>query len=132
MDASVERRLRDHALDVAGDGIRLVVSYRKDGLEALYVRDDLADVFDRTPLESARNPISQIHQALQLGSRLYGETLGEPEGAVHHFENTVHFHVLLGRDRGILVVTDADSEISQNAFFAECVAVVNGSNDAAE
>jgi len=107
---SVPADLRDHV----GESLRSVARYDADGYEVLYLREDV-------DADYVSEELGEIYDDLVLSG--LGTTrveslfnAGDLECTVYGFEDASVFHVVSGRESGLVVSVDSDTAVNMAAF----------------
>lgn len=119
VDGDVTADLRD----AAGDALRVVATYDRDGYHLRYCRDD---VVDRT---ADRAPAIHDDLVLQGVGRDHLESLfdgGSLHCSVHRFDDLTAFHFLAGDHTGLFVSIDSDADVGLASFTDTCRGHVDG------
>lgn len=101
----------------AGDALRVVATYDRDGYDVVYCRDDVTGrMADVAP---------EIHDDLVLQGvgREHLESLfdaGELHCSVHRFDELTAFHFLASEYTGLFVSIDADADVRLASFADTC------------
>jgi hypothetical protein len=101
----------------AGEALRVVATYDRDGYDAFYVRDDAAArVSERA---------DDVHEELVLQGigRDYLEDLfdaGDLSCSMHRFEEVTAFHFAADEYTGLFVSVDSEAEVELAAFSETC------------
>lgn len=111
-DALVEA-LRSHA----GEALRLVATYDRDGYELVYARPDAA--------ERAETDGERVHDELVLQGlgRGYLEDLfdaGDLQCSIHRFDDLTAFHFASGEFSGLFVSVDSEADLPLATFAETC------------
>jgi hypothetical protein len=112
-----EDTLVDELRALAGDELRMVAEYDRDGYEIRFVRDDV----------SARlaEQADDIHRDLVLEgiSREHLEDLfdaGDLHCTMHRFDELTAFHFAEAEYRGLFVSVDSDADVPMASFADTC------------
>jgi len=110
---SVTADLRDEA----GDALRVVATYDRDGYDVVYCREDVAGRMD--------DVASGVHDDLVLQGvgRDHLESLfdaGELHCSVHRFDDLTAFHFLASEYTGLFVSIDSDANVRLASFADAC------------
>lgn len=103
--------------DLAGDALRVVATYDREGYEVRYARDDL-----QGRLESVADG---VHQDLVLEGvgREHLESLfeaGDLRCTMHRFDELTAFHFPDDEYRGLFVSVDSDADVPLASFTDTC------------
>jgi hypothetical protein len=101
----------------AGDSLRVVAAYDREGYDPVYVRDDL------TTRMSARADAVHDELVLQGIGRGHLEDLfraGELQCSMHRFEEMTAFHFAAAEFTGLFVSLDSDADIGLATFAETC------------
>jgi len=110
---SVTTDLREEA----GDALRVVATYDRDGYDLVYCRDDVTGRMD--------DVATGIHDDLVLQGvgREHLESLfdaGELHCSVHRFDEVTAFHFLASDQTGLFVSIDPDADVRLASFADTC------------
>ena len=102
--------------DVAGEALRAVAAYDRDGLELLYERDDVSQ---------KETAIDRIHEELvlqELGreylERLFG--VGRWHCTMHRFDRATCVHYAEGEFSGVFVSVDSGADVDLERLADAC------------
>jgi len=101
----------------AGDALRVVATYDREGYEPVYVRDDLT--------ARLTNRADAVHDELVLQGigRGHLEDLfgaGDLQCSMHRFEGLTAFHFTAAEFTGLFVSLDSDADIQLASFTEAC------------
>jgi hypothetical protein len=101
----------------AGDALRVIAVYDREGYAPVYVRDDVS--------ERMTKRADAVHDELVLQGigRGHLEDLfaaGELECSMHRFEELTAFHFAAGEFTGLFVSLDHDADVSLVSFAEGC------------
>ena len=101
----------------AGDALRVVATYDRDGYDLVYCRDDVT--------ERMADVAAEIHDDLVLQGvgREHLESLfdaGDLHCSVHRFDDLTAFHFLASEYTGLFVSVDADADVRLASFADTC------------
>jgi len=105
------KRLTKFCREEAGDTLRAVFTYRRDGGRLLYARDDVRSSLTPEAIEQYQEAAWEVHGVMidQIG-RVEG--MGPHRVSVHTFDFGFAFQFVHSDDRGVLATFDG--EIGRN------------------
>ncbi|MFB6138963.1 MAG: hypothetical protein ABEJ26_00850 [Halosimplex sp.] len=117
MVADDEAALTDALRELAGDSLRVVATYDRDGYDPVYVRSDAED--------RVRSRGDRVHDELVLQGigRGHLEDLfdaGDLQCSVHRFDDVTAFHFAAGEFSGLFVSVDSDADLPLATFAETC------------
>jgi len=103
--------------ELAGDSLRVVASYDRDGYEPMYVREGTRD---RVQARAER-----VHDELVLQGlgRAHLEDLfgaGDLQCSIHRFDELTAFHFAAAEFTGLFVSVDSDVDLPLATFAETC------------
>ena len=101
----------------AGEALRVIATYDREGYESVYVRDDVVERM------SARADAVHDELILQGIGRGHLEDLfdaGELECSMHRFEELTAFHFAAEESTGLFVSLDPDADVPLATFAETC------------
>jgi len=101
----------------AGEALRVVATYDRDGYDPVYVREDVS--------ERLGGRADAVHEELVLQGigREYLEDLfdaGDLQCSMHRFDELTAFHFVAAEYTGLFVSVDSDAEVSLASFAETC------------
>lgn len=100
-----------------GEELRMVAQYDGDGLETLYIRDD---VESRRSDEELDHLYEQLLRENRTGSELEGRfSSGRLRCSMLAFEEFVAFHFISTDDQGYVVTVEPDTTMDINQFMGK-------------
>lgn len=114
---SGENTLVDELRALAGDELRVIAEYDRDGYQIRFVRDDVS--------ARLRDRADDIHRDLVLEgiSREHLEDLfdaGNLHCTMHRFDEVTAFHFAETEYRGLFVSVDSDADVPMASFADIC------------
>jgi hypothetical protein len=113
-------RLVGYCHERAGDGLRTVTAYDRDGFEVVYIRDDLANRYSRERFEQFVTPAREAHATLEPLHTADELPLGSHAATIHAFENAVVLQLVEADGRGCLVSFESGVGSTVSEFIGEC------------
>ncbi|WP_235853511.1 hypothetical protein [Halosimplex salinum] len=112
-----EAALVEALRDLAGDSIRVVATYDRDGYDPAYVRPDAEP---RVEVHAERVHDELVLQGLGRGhlEDLFGA--GDLQCSVHRFDDLTAFHFAAAEFTGLFVSVDSDADLPLATFSETC------------
>lgn len=123
MGDSVESRLETFFERETDGNLRSIVKYEGESFDVVYLRDDVAEKYTESELETAVDD-SRLES---LTAPIYRETLSADHGElvclVKCFENVIEMNFVLEDGRGAVVALDAEAMTGAHGLVAEAKAI---------
>ncbi len=101
----------------AGDALRVVATYDRDGYDPVYVRDDveghLADQAERVHDELVLQGLGRGHLEDLFAA-------GDLQCSIHRFDDLTAFHFAVGEFSGLFVSVDSEADLPLATFAETC------------
>lgn len=121
MAIEAARRLKRFCDGRAGQLLRGVFVYDDDGVETVYLRDDVRAAYTEEGVAVLAEAARRIHKiSMRVGAS--GSALGDLDGHVHAFEHAHVLQIPMEDDRGVIVSFDREVGGQLAGFIQECLA----------
>lgn len=124
MAKEAARRLKQYVKGVIGDGLRTVVLITQDGLDGIYLRDDLKEEYSE-PLYSDTVGMFRTTEETDFLNDI-SSPLGIRHATVFYPENAFVFRFRYSWDEHILVGIDPETGRELLEFIGDCQTIVQG------
>lgn len=113
-------RLKEFCDRRAGGLLRGVFVYGDDGVEAVYLRNDVRSVYSEDGVVALAGAARRVHEvSARVGAA--GTALGGIDGHVHAFENALVLQIPREGGTGIVVSFDPEAGGQLAGFIEECM-----------
>jgi hypothetical protein len=114
--------VQDFFEEHAGEHLRSIVRYDRDGYEIVFLRDDVAAQYDDQELDNAIDQNRLDSLTSPVYEDVFAKDHGEMRCLVQCFENTLDMNLILDDGIGAIVTLDA-------AAIADCHGLITKAHD---
>lgn len=118
------KRLTEHVLEKAGDGLRTVIVVSESGYEVSYLREDLQETYSREGFAEVVDAFRLEQPFLSPG--LQQQPVGERRALVHYHENACIIQIPYSKSETILISLSQEAGRDLVGFIESCRQVVAG------
>jgi|AntDeeMinimDraft_5_1070356.scaffolds.fasta_scaffold09188_3 hypothetical protein len=124
MVAQMASRLRELFEERTDGGLRSIVTYDFEGVEVLYLRDDVASQYTETEIASAIDESRMQSMSVSIYEGVFSRNHGEIECMVTYFENVVELNFALDDGVGAAVALDTEAMGEARGLVSEAREIV--------
>lgn len=117
-------RLQEFFEQRTGEKLRSIVKYEADSFEIVYLRDDVAEQYGPSEIESTIDESRMESLSAPIYEDTYSEDHGDLTCMVQCFENVIEMNFVLEDGVGAAVALDAEAMADAHGLVAEARAIV--------
>lgn len=119
MDTRPSSQLKEFFQERATGDLRSVIRYDQDGIEVMYLRDDVADQYSVSELEDTIEESRMESLSAPIYENTFSKGHGELECMVNWFENVIEMNFIVDDGIGVAVALDVDQMGKANSLIAD-------------
>ena len=124
MAVQMASRLEEFFGERTNGSLRSIVKYDNEGVDIVYLRDDVANQYSEEELLDAIDESRMQSLSTSLYERAYSEGHGDLECMVNCFENVVEMNFALEDGLGVAVALDVDAMDDDDGLVSEARDIV--------